>query len=152
ADVVKDLRYAFRQLRRSPGLTLVVILSLSLGIGANTAIFSAIEAVMLRPLPVKDPRQLVMLQWSSRNYPSRFIQGLEGGGGSSRGGGGTLETQPISQAAFEYIRDHNDVFSTTFAVAGNDIDVNLGFAGRSESALADGVSGDFFNGLGIRPF
>src|SRR5215831_9368575 len=120
ADVVKDLRFAIRQLRRAPGLTLVVIFSLALGIGANTAIFSAVEAVMLRPLPVKDARKLVMVQWSSHDFPSRFVQDLEGGGGRSLGGGGMSETRSISQAAFEYLRDHNDVFSSTFAVAGND--------------------------------
>ena len=60
-DLGKDLRYAARTLRRSPGFLAVSVLSLALGIGANTAIFSLINAVMLRSLPVKDPERLVQI-------------------------------------------------------------------------------------------
>src|SRR3989442_4790084 len=61
-DFVRDLRYAARTLRRSPGFTAVVVLSLALGIGANTAIFSVIDGLMLKMLPVRDPEQLVRIQ------------------------------------------------------------------------------------------
>jgi predicted permease len=153
-DLLKDLRYAVRQLRRTPGIAIVVALSLALGIGANTAIFSAIEAVVLRPLPVKNPQELFMLRWSSRSYPSRFLQSLEGSGGRSVGPDGAVinESRSFSYSAFEYIREHADVSSTTFGIAGNNLSLNVGLSGRAESANATGVSGNFFEGMGVPAF
>ena len=72
--VVQDVRYAWRQLRRSPGLSLVVLLTLALGIGANTALFSVLNALVLRTLPVKDPDRLVVLSVNdSTGQPGRFL-------------------------------------------------------------------------------
>ena len=61
----RDVAYAFRQLRRQPGFAAVVALTLALGFGANTALFSVVDAVLLRPLPVEDPSGLVLFQWTS---------------------------------------------------------------------------------------
>jgi hypothetical protein len=69
-DLRRDLRYALQTLRRSPGFAATAILTLALGIGANTAIFSLIDAVMLAMLPVSHPEQLMLLKWSAR--PRRF--------------------------------------------------------------------------------
>src|SRR5262245_44172307 len=138
-DLFKDVRYATRQFRRTPGAAIIIALSLALGIGANTAIFSAIEAVMLRPLPVKNPQELFMLKWSARDYPSRLLQSIEGAGGRSVGSDGAaiIEAGSFSYSAFQYIRDHSDVSSVTFGIAGNGLSLNVGLSGRAESANAE---------------
>src|SRR6266852_5571506 len=71
-DLAQDLRYALRMLRRSPAFLAVATLSLALGIGANTAIFTLIDAVMLRSMPVQQPERLVELQRTQRGKASRF--------------------------------------------------------------------------------
>src|SRR5262245_6586926 len=151
-DVAKDVRYAVRQLHRTPGFTLIVILSLALGIGANTAIFSAIEALMLRPLPVREPQQLLALEWSAKEFPRRIVQGIEGGGGRSIGPTEFSKegARVFSTSVYEYVRDHNDVFSNTFAIAGNELIANIGLPGRAEQADAQAVSGNYFEALGVR--
>ena len=79
-SLFQDVRYGLRMLRKSPGFTAVAIITLALGIGANTAIFSLINAIMLRTLPVRDPQSLVLLKWSGRTVKPGIPNPLFGGG------------------------------------------------------------------------
>ncbi len=144
---LQDLRYAARMIRKTPGFTAVVIGSLALGIGANTAIFSAIDAVMLRMLPVQEPQRLVMLQWHAHGYPERYLTDLEGSGYGEPGQG--LTSYSFAYSTYEQFRKENSVFSETFAFAANSDPVNVGIDGHAEATVVQGVSGNFFNGLGV---
>jgi predicted permease len=124
-DVLQDVRYALRALRSSPGFAAIAILSLALGIGANTAIFSLINAVILKMLPVSHPEQLVQLVMKTE--------------------GGTTFTNPI----WEQVRDRQDVFSGAFAYS--PIRLNLAGGGEVRNANTSWVSGEFFSTLGVQP-
>src|SRR5947199_4680859 len=76
--MLNDFRYAFRMLLKTPGFTGVAVLTLALGIGANTAIFSLIDAVMLKVLPVKNAEQLVLLNWASPKWATGILTNLSG--------------------------------------------------------------------------
>src|SRR5438105_10601585 len=77
-QTMNDLKFAFRQLLKNPGFNAVAVLTLALGIGANTAIFSLIDAVLLKMLPVKNPEQLVLLNWASHGFPESVMKNLAG--------------------------------------------------------------------------
>ncbi len=145
---LQDLRYALRMLRRTPGFATVVVISLALGIGANTAIFSAIDAVMLRMLPVEDPQQLVMLHWHAPRHPQKYVSDLEGGGVGNSGEG--ITRYSFAYAQYQQFKNENHVFSETFAFASNNDSVNVGIDGRAETAVMQGVSGNYFEGLGVQ--
>jgi predicted permease len=93
------------------------------------------------------------LKWSARSTEG-LLQDLEGAGGRSTGPDGTTveESRSVSYAAFEQIRDHNNVFARTFAVAGNSLDVNVGLGASADSATLQGVSGNYFDSLGVRAY
>src|ERR1700693_2111724 len=123
--MLADTRHALRGFVRSPGFTLVAVLSLALGMGANTAIFSLVNAVLLRTLPVRDPSRLVIFSLST---PDRFI-------GSA-----------ISATAYEKIRDNNTVLDSFAAVTGASTQVSD--RGGAEYVRGELVSGNFFETLG----
>src|ERR1017187_3036802 len=126
-----DLRFALRSLRRSPLFTLVAVASLALGIGANTAIFTLIDQLMLRLLPVAQPEQLVMI-WTTGPHI-----------GSNRGP--RMASYPMYQDFQKQAQAFSSVFCR-FSTA-----VSLGFSGRTERVDAELVSGNYFQTLGVRP-
>jgi len=129
ADFLQDLRYAARILWKNPGFTAVVVIALALGIGANTAIFSVVNTVLLRPLPYKDPEQLVMV-WedaSRQGYPR----------------------DTPAAANFVDWRDQNSVFSGMAAIA--EMNFNLTGVGDPERLKGRLVSASLFPLLGVEP-
>ena len=135
---VRDTFYGIRGLLRSPGVTLVALLSLALGIGANTALFTLINAVMLRSLPVRDPQQLVLL-----------------GKGENDGITDTFaETDLYSYPFYRQLQQQNRVFSNVAALCSltNDVHAFVSDRGEPEPVQVQLVSGTYFQTLGVNPF
>ena len=116
-------------LLKSPGFTVVAVLSLALGIGVNTSIFSLINAVMLRPLPVDDPSRLVSI----------YHRSAQGAGSFSS----------TAYPVYEYYRDHNEVFSGLMAFCR--VPINLRIGEETERIPAEIVTGNYFSVLGVKP-
>src|SRR5579864_4132560 len=128
-DFLFDLRFALRTLAKSPIFAAVAVFSLALGIGANTAIFSLLDQILLRLLPVKQPDQLVLLSMRGRHYGSNW-------GGNA-----------ISYPMYRDFQDRNQVFSGMFCRFSRS--VSLSFDGHTELTRAELVSGTYFPVLGV---
>ena len=147
--LLRDIRYGMRTLLKSPGFTTLVILSLALGIGVNCAIFSVIDTMMLRRLPVREPQSLFLLQWTMKTMQiDPLIVDLEGDEGQDEHTGGAT-SYSFSYPAFQRFQKDNTVFSDTFAFAANEQQANVGLGGAGNSAVVQGVSGNLFTGLGV---
>lgn len=124
---MNDLKFAFRQLLKNSGFTAVAVLTLALGIGANTAIFSVVNAVLLRPLPYPEPDQLVQLR-------------LEGAGSAST---------VVGSARFVVVKAQSQSLAGIAAYSGSDM--TLSAAGSVERVVAGSVTAEFFPLLGVQP-
>ncbi|HXC95970.1 MAG TPA: ABC transporter permease [Edaphobacter sp.] len=132
---LQDLRFSLRQIRRSPGFMVTAVLTLALGVGANTAIFSLMDQALLRSLPVRDPQQLVIL-----NSPSKAWEGSSGDNGAG-------VDKSFSYPMYRDLRDHSAAFDGLIATAPS----NVGIARNGASSFADAevVSGNYFKVLGV---
>jgi len=128
-NLSQDLRFAFRTFRKSPVFVAVAVLSLALGIGANTAIFTLVDQVLLRLLPVKNPEQLVLLRGRGNHYGSNYGR------------------YTLSFPMYEDFRDHNEVFSGMFCRW--DTAFSISADGKTERVYGEAVSGTFFPVLGV---
>ena len=126
--LLQDIRYGWRQLLKHPGFTALAILSMALGIGANTAIFSLVDTVLLRPLPVQEPSQLIAVDGQLRN-----------------GTDFTLQSYPN----YKDYRDRNTVFSGLLAY--RFVVTSLSHNGVNERVWGFDVSGNYFDVLGVKP-
>ncbi|HLW77382.1 MAG TPA: ABC transporter permease, partial [Bryobacteraceae bacterium] len=147
-SILQDVSYALRTMRRTPMLTAAAILSLGLGIGANTAIFSLIDTIMLRYLPVKSPQELVQLAWSGKSWPERFIDVTSGRGVDMNGQNVRL---PFSYDTYTQLRARSTSFSGVIGRFRNYEPAIVIAQGRADTARLELVSGNFFDVLGIGP-
>src|SRR5579864_2014200 len=142
--LAQDIRYGLRMLGKSSGFTAVAILTLALGIGANTAIFSVVDAVVLRPLPAKDPQQLALFTWTAHAKPKFH-------GHSGYGDCDYEESErdcAFSVPLFKTMSAQASSFSSVTAFAGP---LEMDLSGNGPARIADGefVSGNFFSSLGV---
>jgi putative ABC transport system permease protein len=128
--LLRDIRYGMRGLLKRPGFTLVALIALALGIGANTAIFSLVNAVLVQPLPFKDPDRLVWM-W-----------------GNIRQGGNRASVSPLD---FLDYRQQNTSFEQFAAMFSIPLNINLTGNGEPERLASAGVTGNYFQALGVNP-
>ena len=129
-SLIKDIQYGFRNLLKRPAFTVVALITLALGIGANTAIFSLINAVLIRPLPFVEPDRLV---WAWGNI---------------RNGGNRASVSPLD---FLDYRKQNNTFEEFAAMISVPLSANLTSNGEPERLSAAGVTGNYFQALGVKP-
>ncbi|HUO28867.1 MAG TPA: ABC transporter permease, partial [Bryobacteraceae bacterium] len=154
SELGQDVRYGCRNIIANKVFSALALLSLALGIGANTTIYSFMESVLLRSLPVADPESLVVLNWHSRppfDANKQWVHVMHGLQGMAwPGDKGTMVGGMFPYAAFETLRQDNSVFSALFGYF-NGQSRNLAIRGQATSARTEYVTGGYFRGLEVSP-
>jgi macrolide transport system ATP-binding/permease protein len=154
SELWQDVRYGCRTMIANKAFSALAILSLALGIGANTAIYSLMEAILLRSLPVADPQSLVVLNWRSQppqNANKEWVHVMHGVQGMAwPGDQGYMLSGMFPYAAFRTLRQENPVFSTVFGYF-NGHNRTLAVRGEAVSASTEYVTGEYFRGLAVSP-
>lgn len=154
SELGADLRYGCRTMIANKAFSLLAVLLLALGIGANTANYSLMEAILLRSLPVADPESLVVLNWRSPppfNARKEWVHVMHGVQGLAwPGKKGSMVSGMFPYGAFETLREGNTVFSTLFGYF-DGLHRNLTVRGQATDASAEYVTGEYFRGLAVSP-
>src|SRR5262245_26922016 len=147
-DILQDLRYAVRTFAATPGLTAVIVLSLALGIGANTALYSAIDAIFLRDLHVNNPGELVVLAW--RAGPSQNPFSPQRGGVFSRNSNENRIVRLLgSRFSHELFENFKAADTLTNVAAFANVDTDATVDGYGDEITAQLVSGNYFETVGV---
>ena len=144
--LLQDLRYGFRMLLKQKGLTAVALLSLALGIGANTALFSIVDAMLLKMLPVKEPERLVLFKSVA---PAEFSSGSYMGSSRVDEVTGLRTRTSFAYQTFQRLREQQGPLSDVFAF-GN-VGLNVNADGQADVANGQAVTGNYYTGLGVQP-
>ena len=154
SELGQDVRYGYRTMTANKAFSALAVLLLALGIGANTAIYSFMESILLRSLPVADPESLVVLNWHSRppqEGSKEWVHVIHGVQGILwPGDKGAMVSGMFPYGALETLREENPVFSTLFGYFNGRIR-NLAVRGQATSASAEYVTGEYFRGLAVSP-
>lgn len=144
--LLQDLRYGFRMMIKQKGVTIVALLSLALGIGANTALFSVVDAMLLKMLPVKEPDRLVLFKSTA---PKGFSAGSYNGNSSDDPATGQRVMTSFPFQSYQRMRDQQGPMSDIFAF-GN-VGLTVAADGQADVARGQAVSGNYYSALGVRP-
>jgi predicted permease len=144
---LQDSRYAWRMLRKSPAFTMIAVVTLALGIGANTAIFSLIDAIVFRPMPIPDPQNLVVFQWQAHHGPQTHGYSTFGDCDDQKNDAHP-EGCSLSLPFFKEVQAQANVFSHLAAFTGGG-QLDLGGNGPAQMVRGEFVSGEYFPTLGV---
>jgi len=154
SELVQDVRYGCRNMAANKAFSALAVLLLALGIGANTAIYSFMESILMRSLPVADPESLVVLNWHSRppkEGSKEWVHVIHGVQGIFwPGDKGAMVSGMFPYGAFETLREENPVLSTLFGYFSGR-NRNMAVRGQATSASAEYVTGEYFRGLAVSP-